>query len=474
MRRIHLIHTNDLHSHLDAMAQVDTYVIQQRNNWAIKGEVGFLVDIGDHLDRVRLETEGTDGRVNGAILGRSGYDVVTLGNNELLTFSRQELSNIYKDTSFQVVCCNVHDPLFQPYSLYEWYGIKLAFIGVTVRFQELYQQLGWQVTDPIPSVSKLVAKLRAKGYLIILLSHLGYANDVLLAQDVPGIDVIMGGHTHHLLEKPEKIGHTTLAAAGKHGQYIGHLTLECMDTGELESVTGGAFPLHVEPSPRMMSLIGQYQVQATAELSEPVVRLKGDLLVSWDEESALPNLLADSLVKWTGATFGLVNNGQLLYSLSEGIVTKQALHATCPHPINPVVLAISGKELRLTLEESLLEDYNKQEIRGFGFRGKVLGRLAVSGMTVKYDPTQPAYEKIKTIRMGEELLADEQMYQIATISMLAHGVGYPRLRQGKVIHIYLPELLREVLASGLQSSRLRTRSHTKRFTVPASKAHEDK
>ncbi|MCH5585666.1 bifunctional metallophosphatase/5'-nucleotidase [Shimazuella sp. AN120528] len=469
MKRIHLIHTNDIHSHLEAAAQIDTYVSRQRKQWEEKGEVGFLVDIGDHLDRARWETEGTDGLVNRAILETSEYDVVTLGNNELLTFSHDDLYAMYTKSSFYTVCSNVEDPLFLPYQLYECAGVKLAFIGVTVWFDQLYQSLGWKVTDPFVAVRSLTEQLRAKGYLILVLSHLGYPSDVKMAEEIPGIDVIMGGHTHHLLVKPEKINHTTLAAAGKYGNYIGHLQLLCDDEGNLVKVEGGAFPLEEEPSPRILAIIKEYQGQASEYLNQPVAELEEDLIVQWDKETPLPNLLADSLVKWTGVEYGLVNNGQMLYSLPQGLVTKGGLHTTCPHPINPVVIELNGKDLRYTLEESLLEEFIMMKLQGFGFRGERLGSMAISGITVKYNPMNPPYQKIQQIFMGKDLLVDDNIYHIATISMFVYGKGYKLLSKGRVLHYYVPEPLRQVLANGIQSYHLRKASKQKRWIISSPK-----
>jgi 2',3'-cyclic-nucleotide 2'-phosphodiesterase (5'-nucleotidase family) len=455
------------------MAQVDSYVMRQRKQWEIDDEVGFLLDIGDHLDRARWETEGTNGLINKAILEKSGYDVVTLGNNELLTFSREDLNALYENSSFQVICCNVEDPLFPPYQLYESSGVKLAFIGVTVQYYELYQSLGWNVTDPFVAVKRLVDELRTYGYHIMILSHLGYPSDVQMAKEIAGIDVIMGGHTHHLLEVPEKINQTTIAAAGKHGKYIGHLQLICGDDGNLVDVQGGSYLLNEKQSPRVLEVLHQHQQIATKKLNEPVTHLEDELLVNWREEAPFANMLADSLVKWTGVDYGLVNNGQLLYSLPKGVVTKRALHTACPHPINPVVIAIKGSELRLTLEQSLLEEFKEQELQGFGFRGKVLGGLSVSGMTITYNPTNPPYKKIQKIYMGRNLLDDDNIYHIATISMFVYSLGYKLLSRAEVLHYFLPETLRVVLATGMQSYHLQKASKQKRWIISSPMEEHD-
>jgi 2',3'-cyclic-nucleotide 2'-phosphodiesterase (5'-nucleotidase family) len=428
-----------------------------------------LVDIGDHLDRARWETEGTDGSINKAVLETSSYDVVTLGNNELLTFSHEELDRLYTNSSFQVICCNVLDPLFPPYQTYERNGIKLAFIGVTVAFYDLYQSLGWKVTNPFEAVQAQVRYLRQKGYHILVLSHLGYPSDVQMANEIEGIDVIMGGHTHHLLEVPEKIKGTTIAAAGKYGRYIGHLELMFDERDHLISVQGASSLLKEEQSDEIKEVFARYQPIAERNLNEPVANVEENLDVNWREETPFANLLAASLVKWTGVEFGFVNNGQLLYSLPKGIVTKRALHTACPHPINPVVLAVKGKDVKETLEQSLLMDFMEKEIHGFGFRGKELGCLAIAGMTVVYNPTNPPYQKIQQIYMGKNKLDDDNIYHIATISMFVFGVGYPLLKKAEVLHYYLPESLRVVLADGLHSYQLRKNCYQKRWIISSPK-----
>jgi hypothetical protein len=103
------------------------------------------------------------------------------------------------------------------------------------------------------------------------------------------------------------------------------------------------------------------------------------------------------------------------------------------------------------------------KIQGFGFRGERLGGLSISGMTVIYNPTNSPYEKIQKIYMGKDVLVDDNIYHIATVSMFVYGVGYKLLSKGKVLHYYVPEALREILANGLQSYHLRSASKQRRW-----------
>lgn len=415
------------------------------------------------MDRTRLETEGTDGRVNVAVMAATGYDYVTLGNNEGLTFPRNVLAHLYDGTPFSVVLSNWRDretgacpPWMTPYAIKDFFGCRIAFVGLTAPFNAFYRLLGWHITDPVETLRSLASELREKQGVraVVVLSHLGYAYDQRLADEVPGLDLILGGHTHHLLKEVVRYGNTHLAAAGMFGEYLGHVTLAIDDVdARLVGVSGGCQLVDdVPPDGRIVRMIECYKVEAERHLSQQVAELKRDLPVSWAGESPFGNLLADSLLGTVeAAELAVVNTGQLLDDLSRGIVTRKDLHRICPSPINPCLMLLEGRHLYQALEESLLTEFQNKSIRGFGFRGKRLGSLAVSGMTVTYCPDAPPYEKITDIRIGEERLREDKQYRVAAIDMFTFGIGYPSLKEGRDVTFILPDFLRDLLARQLQS-----------------------
>ncbi|UWE04076.1 bifunctional metallophosphatase/5'-nucleotidase [Laceyella sacchari] len=470
--RIHLLHTNDLHSHLDQTSKMAPLIEELRAQWQARNERSLLLDIGDHMDRVRMETEGTDGRVNGTILERMGYDFVTLGNNELLTFSQDQLAAVYRDAPYQVLSSNVYDvkrmgqpAWIRPCSHVTLGSVRIGMLAATIPYQTVYELMGWDVRDPVSTLAEHVRRLRGEVDLIVVLSHLGLMNDRLLAKEVPGIDLIIGAHTHHLLEELERVGDTWLAGAGKHGQHLGHIEIEVdPDAGRVRTIKGRVYPLARRAEEReMQELIAHYRGEALENMAQPIHQLSRPLGVDWYGESPLPNLLADALCDWVGAEAALVNNGQLLAEIPAGSVTRQQLHAVCPHPINPVLMMIEGKEIRRTLEEALLDEFMTLPIRGFGFRGEVLGTVSVSGMEVFYDPEAPPFQRIKEIRINGSRLEEEQLVSLATIDMFTFGIGYMGLKEGKVQKYYLPEFLRDLLAKQLQTPAALARCEVKRW-----------
>ncbi|MGA9175037.1 MAG: bifunctional UDP-sugar hydrolase/5'-nucleotidase [Thermoactinomyces sp.] len=459
IKRFHLLHTNDLHSRLNGAAQIHHLVDSLRKKWAERGEEGLLIDVGDHMDRMRMETEGTDGWVNRAILEKTGYDLFTFGNNELLTFSKANLDALFRDAPFSVISSNVFEygsdrqpRWLSSHKIIEKAGVRFGFLAATIPYPLVYEQMGWTVKDPLVALKEAVRSLQVKADFIILLSHLGLYNDRLLAHELEGIDIILGAHTHHLLPEPEREKGTWIAAAGKFGEYLGHLSLEIdLEHKRIAKVTGRCYALEDrEASNEIIHLIESYREQAERNLSEPIAYLSDPLIADWYGEAPFSNLLADSLRDWVQAEIALVNTGQLLKSVSSGLITRKDLHQVCPHPINPALIRIKGKAIKKTLEESLLPEFQERSIRGFGFRGKVLGSIAVSGMKVQYDSKAKPYEKILRIVVGHHELNEEEEYELATIDMFTFGAGYLELKEGKLIRFYLPEFLRDLLAAQLK------------------------
>jgi len=472
IKRIHLLHTNDLHSRLDQTGKIHRFLQGKRREWEERGEYHLLVDVGDHMDRMRRETEGTDGQVNRAILEKMGYDAVTFGNNELLTFSKEQLVSLFEGASFSVVSSNVKDletgqtPSWIHHRLFiRRGGVTLCLLGVTIPYETVYGLMGWLVENPLIAVKREVERVRAEADVVILLSHWGYENDLRLAEEVQGIDLILGAHTHHLLESPERIGSTYIAAAGQYGEYLGHLTLEWdAASHQLVDVTGRCHAMREESSSEEIDqLIASYGQVAQKRLEKPIAVLPSSLSIDWHAESDLGNLLADSIRDWVRTEAAVVNSGQILDDLPAGEVTRGQLHRICPHPINPVIVRIKGKELRLALEESLLSEFMDMPIRGFGFRGKQLGMLSVSGMHIEYDPQGEPYQKIRNAYVGNQPLEEDRVYMIGTIDMFQFGVGYRSLKKGETVRHYLPEFLRDLLAHRLNQGIISERIRQKRW-----------
>lgn len=454
-----LLHSNDIHSRLEHAAKIASFIAEERRTFG--SNCVLAVDCGDHMDRMRVETEGSDGIVNVELLNDAGYEAVTLGNNEGLTYSSETLAEAYVNrATFAVVCANMRDSAtgerpewLLPSTVIDKNGLSLGIIGVTAAFTDFYSLLGWNVTDPFEAVREQVGQLKGRADVIVVMSHLGLSLDRMMAERLEGVDLILGAHTHHLLEEPVIIGDTTICAAGKFGEYIGRVEIGIDPISSRPVFRAACVPTAaLAEHPEAAAIIGGFREAGMQRLSRVIARLDAPLPVRTERESPLGNLLAAGLRRWTDAEIGIVNAGQLLGGLAQGDVTAGEIHALCPSPINPCRMIIAGTHLRAALEQSLLPEFINKPIKGYGFRGEVLGTLAVDGMTIKYDSSRPAMHKLVSVSVNGDPLADERLYTIGTIDMFSFKAGYETLANAEQLNFYLPEFIRDVIAAQLLNS----------------------
>ncbi|MBB6733505.1 bifunctional metallophosphatase/5'-nucleotidase [Cohnella zeiphila] len=449
-----LLHTNDIHSHFEEAARIAWYFRQMRKE--TPADRLLAIECGDFLDRVRIETEGTHGMANRAMLEMLAYDAVTLGNNEGLTFTKEQLDALYEGAPFQVVCANLTDSAsgerpcwMKPTTVIEKAGWRIGLIGLTAPFGDFYELLGWTAADPFEEAARLVPALRKEADVVIAISHLGLRSDQRLAEEIEGIDIILGAHTHHLLEVPLRIGRTTVCAAGKFGRHLGLLKLTRRDGGGL-SVEGGCLPTDgMAADGAFEVLVAESRERADKAMGGTIAVLEEALETALEIESPLGNLLASGVRHAAGAEIGLVNSGQLLGGLPAGPVTARDIHAICPSPINPCEMRLTGATLKRALEESLLPEFIGLEFQGFGFRGKALGTLCVDGVEWSFDESKPPLERTVDILVNGAPLEESREYRVGTLDMFTFGVGYLGLKEGVVERYLLPEFIRDVLAASL-------------------------
>ena len=181
-----------------------------------------------------------------------------------------------------------------------------------------YKLLGWSVTEPLAAIQEQVQLLRSQADVIIVMSHLGILLDREMAEKLSGIDLILGAHTHHLLEVPEVIGDTTICAAGKFGEHIGRVEIELDPISARPMFRAACVPTAaMAEHPQAAEIISGYREAGKLRLSRVLTRLAAPLPASAERESPLGNLLAAGLRRWTDAEIGIVNAGQLLGGLAD-------------------------------------------------------------------------------------------------------------------------------------------------------------
>lgn len=218
-----VLHLNDTHSHVDPQRSGEykglggaveqaAYIDSVRKADGKKNVL--LVHGGDFSQGTSYFTElGGDIEIN--ILNAAGYDVVTLGNHEFDN-GAAELARRLKNLQADVVCANYDftgtklEGLVKPYAIVRKAGKKIGIIGLLTDISRVVDiknvgKLDYQ--EPVAVINRYAEYLRnEKGCDIVMcLSHLGYSEDVEVAAQIRNVDVIVGGHSHTLLDGMQKV-----------------------------------------------------------------------------------------------------------------------------------------------------------------------------------------------------------------------------------------------------------------------------
>ncbi|MGM0865599.1 MAG: bifunctional metallophosphatase/5'-nucleotidase [Bacillota bacterium] len=440
---IHIYHTNDLHSHFEHWSRIRDF-LKMRKQWHLdEGEPVYLFDIGDHVDRWHPLSEATLGKGNINFLNEVGFDAVTIGNNEGITLDYEDLNSLYENADFHVIVGNLLDQSSHPPSWVKTHhifqtnsGMKIGIIGLTAYFKPFYKALGWNITSPLDELEKLVQELHPQVDMVILLSHLGIRDDELIATRFPEIDVILGAHTHHVLHQGKEIKGTMLGAAGKYGHYVGHMMVE-VDTAN-KKIVGKKAQLYEQqelpPAEKEEQENLEWYQKGEALLRGKVTELAEPLAVDWFNPSPLPDVLCDGLAEWCEADCAFLNSGLLIDGLEEGAVTKQDLHRILPHPINPCLIEMKGAELKEIIKQTFNEEWPHLQVKGLGFRGKVMGRFVYTNIQFNG----------REILIGQKPIDPQKIYKLALPDMFTFGHFFPDLQRLEKKY-FMPEFLRDIL-----------------------------
>ena len=440
--KIYIYHTNDIHSNLTFWPRIAQELQSKRAMHEEKGEEVFVFDIGDATDRANPLTEATNGQAITELLNEGKYDGVTIGNNEGITNSKEELNHLYKKANFPVILTNLFD--LETEESPEWAttyqifktktGDRIGVFGLTTPLYETYQKLGWKVTDPLTQIQQFFVKHEEEADFWILLSHLGLETDRLISKTYP-ISLIIGAHTHHVLRNGERSANSVLTGAGQFGHWIGEVVLTRTEGG-LKVETAELINVEAEvPAPRAETKIVNNYIRHGHRLlkNDTVACLSEPLLANWYTQNDLANVTLEAIADFVGADRAILNAGLFMGDLKKGIVTADDLHQCLPHPIRVMQCKIKGQHL-LEFEEEINrvdQQMSHQTVRGFGFRGKVFGKLCLKGFN-ENQPINPYKE-----------------YELATIDYFSFLSFFDILNTYSTQEIIFPDFLRGVVGNYL-------------------------
>jgi len=401
-----ILHTNDFHSRVEPINKFNSGCKPEDNEAgkcfggyarlinAIKAEQensdnSILVDGGDQFQGSLFYTQ-YKGKVAAEMMNRLGYDAMTVGNHEF-DDGPEVLRRFIRNVDFPVLMSNADiskerllSDVLKPSIVIDRGGEKIGLIGLTPEDTHDLASPGKAITfgDPIAAVKREVEKFEERGVKrIIVLSHSGYQIDKIVASDVDGVDVIVGGHSNTFLSNiheeadgpyPTWIrnpggGKTAIVQAYAYGKYLGRLDVVFNDEGVVTSALGE--PIIVD------GLITEDRglKARIAELAKPLERIRqkqvavtsapigGDGANCRAQECEMGNLVTEALLdrfKAEGVSVAIYNGGGLRASIDAGEVTMGDVLSVLPFQNVVSTFDLLGSDLVSALETGVSQIEN--------------------------------------------------------------------------------------------------------------------
>lgn len=425
IKKLTILHSNDLHG--DFLAEkVDAQLI---------GGVSML---SGYVGKVRQEEQNTiyciagdmfrgsviDSEFRGIstieIMNMLAPDVVTIGNHEI-DYGIAHLLFLEKCAKFPIINANLHIAtnnarLFKSHYVMEIDGMKILFIGIvteSVLSMAKKEVLVGNLLDVHDAVTEITRICNAYQGLdidcTVLLTHIGFEEDKLLAAQLDpelGVDIIIGGHSHTLPEKPEEVNGILIVQAGTGTDQIGRFDLE-IDTENncVHGVHWTSIPITDEFCPRDLALeriLNRYKVLTEEKYSRVITRLKRQMThPSRNRETELGGFLADILRRSLKVDVMLVGSGSIRTSEMGPIVLFSDLTECLPYDNSTVVLWVTGAQLQKMILY-MLRDEVWEGVHSEFFQFS-------EGMRVVY---HKASHRFKEFSLYGEQIEDEKIYKI--------------------------------------------------------------
>jgi 5'-nucleotidase len=461
-KSITILHTNDLHANYDGALRQAAYIKKRISELTAQEESFLLVDGGDHLDMSINECLATNGSMHLKMLAETGYHAMSVGNNEILRSTPELIRKLSFESNVPWLLTNLVEGdgtviggMKETLIVTAANGIRLGLFGATDQFGDLYENKhGFKNKDTMKAIKQAVENLNEKGAdLIVFLSHLGYDADIQMANELSGyVDVVIGAHSHTVLQSPVEQSGVVIVQAGSHGNFVGELKLqlEIENNGyKVDSFEGKLVEMtpDSEVDSRMAAILEKGREQANEFLSEVLFTASEPL-----SHADVIQLIADSARNRWNAEIGIMYGGAAVEGLEAGDITKKDVLNICKSMHSPVLITLTGTQIAGLIEDSFNEDISSKPVYGNGFRphGIPIGSLGFSGVEWNLINGVPLDISVN----GEELVEDRK-YTVGTGSPLLYEevCGYASVRGNELQEIGKTEMVKDVFMNYLKSKR---------------------
>ncbi len=478
-QRIVVLHTNDIHGQFAAfpisparpilrreraggLPNLARLVAKERAAARAAGHAVLLLDAGDVFQGTPIGNESR-GRAIIDAMNVMGYDAAAVGNHEF-DFGVPNLLELARRARFPFLCANAArlDGSFAPVVSCTVLApprvpCRVALIGlITTRTPDATTPdlTGiMQFADPVPVLSALLAETKADLYIVI--SHLGTEDELRLAQAVPGVTLIVGGHSHAALQR--RIGNVTIARTHAKTLSLGRAEIDWDAANKSARVTKSELlPVTVaddDVNNPLAKVQDAYGARIAAVLAKRVGTLRGPLRRRRGPGSSIAgNWMSDALRAASKADIGFMNKGGMRSDIEKGPVTYGDCYRIMPFDNTVASLSLTGAQIRAIVTRHLND--------------AAAPSLEWSGMNVTVAREGEAW-RVQAIMVGNAPLDPTATYRVGTHSFLARGGdGYTTFTNGTKV-TRSETLVRDALARDLEKRGPFTPKLDERLSVVA-------
>jgi sulfur-oxidizing protein SoxB len=346
------------------------------------GKMGGIDRIATVLNRIRAERPDNTLFLDGGDTWQGSYtaqqtqgaDMISVMNalepdamtgHWEFTYGDERVQEVIDELPFAFLGSNIYDaewnePAFEGYKIFERGGVKVGVVGQAFPYTPIanprWMFPNWSFGIREEDVVKNVEAARADGAeCIILLSHNGFDVDRKLASRVPGIDVVLTGHTHDALPEPVMVGKTLVIGTGSNGKFLSRVDLD-VSGGEVKGFRYRLIPIFsdvITPDPDMAALVDKVRAPHEAELARELGKTESLLFRRGNFNGTFDDLLCDAMLAERDAEIALSPGFRWGTSLLPGqSITVEDLHNACAMTYPSVYrLTFSGQMLKEVLED---------------------------------------------------------------------------------------------------------------------------
>ena len=431
IRELRILHWNDFHSSNIPFKVSKKEVNELKDSTGMVGGSAYLksyinkfkdtktllLNAGDDFQGSPASTV-TKGMAQIELLNLLMPDAMTLGNHEF-DYSSDTLFSFLKEAKFKIINANLinketRKTFYDPYVIFERNGIKVAVIGIitrdlsTLTLKENIKDI--TILKEIPTIRKYIKEIstKEKPDIFVLLSHCGIEDDIMFADSIPQLAVIIGGHSHTRIKNPKKHNHTIICQAGEKGKYLGMLDLKIDISGDsICSFDGSLIPTinsDIAPDSIVLKKVNEIESKSLKGLGEVIGELKTDWIRTYNEESNVGDWMADVFKYFADADIAFQNSGGIRKNLLAGNITIRDIWEIAPFTNTLVYFSVKGDSILKLLEH---------QVNGYA------EKLQVSGIKFQYDDSKPIGQRILSVKIDGKKLDEKKFYRIATNNYVA-------------------------------------------------------